>query len=578
MSLFGDTQHISPTTESHSESDTLLILSFVDETSRNKIEESNHELGIGYLPQSDFDQDSNEDDSSDGESQNGQPLRSGIERKRRQRWQAHEIELAQSIDAACISDLNSNLLGASAERKRVQSHVLPPHVRSWQSRYRWTQSKRNRVNLPPPEWISWPLEPHEVPEKDEWFDSIKDGCLFGSPSKKLKPLKPSAELEEVLCAIALEKYRKKWETAPSAFKNRARLYEAAIASQNPGPLIEGQPALNVAAHGNQIGSLSATDTRLNESTSFQEESCQQLYPENLAKPIEASDGGTLEPVFSADDERSHRMLQPSIRSTLSKIDALLLGLTYSRVFHDKGNSYAVDTADQKDEDSAILLKDSLVLSESDSGSDHGSFSTPPHPRDRGRDRDKSKSRAPRNRKKAVSPPGLRDWSDILGIASLTGWNSDVVERAALRCARLFGEGMSFTTFREDEIDQPTPEPVHFHPNYLSALRSESRWTTKTLQCPHVDCPRSHGQKFTEHHRLVSHIRKVHKWDPITEQIPVTTVGGVKLDGFMQPIHARQGWRGKDKTKSEVRGVKRKKSGNLSTLEEDGGSSEQSDET
>jgi hypothetical protein len=42
--------------------------------------------------------------------------------------------------------------------------------------------------------------------------------------------------------------------------------------------------------------------------------------------------------------------------------------------------------------------------------------------------------------------GLRDWSDVLGMAALTGWDEQVLRRASKRCADLFGEDMLFRTF------------------------------------------------------------------------------------------------------------------------------------
>jgi len=42
----------------------------------------------------------------------------------------------------------------------------------------------------------------------------------------------------------------------------------------------------------------------------------------------------------------------------------------------------------------------------------------------------------------------RDWSDVVGMAALSGWDSNVVQRASERCARLFGENMLFRTFIE----------------------------------------------------------------------------------------------------------------------------------
>jgi hypothetical protein len=542
MSLFGEHQDVSATIEPDDRSDTSSIVRVEDHDNGTETEASNHRLNIGHLPRSDSDHGSDEESLSESDSENAQTVLSEIERKKRQRWQAQETRLAQSLDAAITTDLNFNLLGVSAERSKVQSNILPPNVRSWQSRYRWADSKENRGKLPPADWTSWPLVPREVPGKDDWFNSISDGAYAGNFAKDSHPSKPSAELEEIVCDLALEGYRKRWNTTLSASNHRAKHYEPATASNSQEIAANETPATTAPILQDQIGSPSTQHRSLNQ-------------------PLQTSVDGIREPVFSADDERSHHILRPSVRNVLSKIDALLLGLVKSRDFHDKENSYAA-SHDARSDEIEVSLKEDTVLSGSESDSNHSSLSAG------GRKRNRAKSTTDnfRTRDKSGSPPAPRDWSDVLGIASLTGWESDVVERAAMRCARLFGEGMSFTTFREDQSDQSIPKPVHYHPDYLSPIGVEIVWNMETLKCPHVDCPRSHGLEFTGKHRLVSHIRKVHKWDPSTEQMPMNMLGGVHLDGFLQPIHARQGWRGKDQKKSDVRGVKRRKGNNLQVPE------------
>ncbi|KAF3057361.1 hypothetical protein GL218_06211 [Daldinia childiae] len=44
--------------------------------------------------------------------------------------------------------------------------------------------------------------------------------------------------------------------------------------------------------------------------------------------------------------------------------------------------------------------------------------------------------------------GLRDWRDVLGAAALAGFPSDAVDRAARRCADLFGQSMTLHTLAE----------------------------------------------------------------------------------------------------------------------------------
>ncbi|KAH0558388.1 hypothetical protein GP486_004952, partial [Trichoglossum hirsutum] len=56
----------------------------------------------------------------------------------------------------------------------------------------------------------------------------------------------------------------------------------------------------------------------------------------------------------------------------------------------------------------------------------------------------------RHRFKKQRQLGLRDWSDILGVASMVGWEPEAISRAAARCSTLFGEGINFRTLAEEE--------------------------------------------------------------------------------------------------------------------------------
>jgi len=58
------------------------------------------------------------------------------------------------------------------------------------------------------------------------------------------------------------------------------------------------------------------------------------------------------------------------------------------------------------------------------------------------------------------------------------------------------------------------------------------------------------------------MKKRHGYDPKaakpTDSVELPeVVGGVHLDGFMQPIPARQGWKGRDRSESERRRKKRR---------------------
>ncbi|KAH0538259.1 hypothetical protein FGG08_005130 [Glutinoglossum americanum] len=63
--------------------------------------------------------------------------------------------------------------------------------------------------------------------------------------------------------------------------------------------------------------------------------------------------------------------------------------------------------------------------------------------------------------------GLGDWSDVLGVASMVGWEPEAVSRAAARCSALFGEGMSFRTLAEEETFLGNGRIVEYRPDMIS---------------------------------------------------------------------------------------------------------------
>ncbi|KAJ0295772.1 hypothetical protein COL516b_012267 [Colletotrichum fioriniae] len=67
--------------------------------------------------------------------------------------------------------------------------------------------------------------------------------------------------------------------------------------------------------------------------------------------------------------------------------------------------------------------------------------------------------------------GLRDWSDVIGAASLSGFKPEVVARAAQRCADLFGQGMEMRTLLEGPAAKgPKPQTTRYIPGGGSSNR------------------------------------------------------------------------------------------------------------
>jgi hypothetical protein len=103
-------------------------------------------------------------------------------------------------------------------------------------------------------------------------------------------------------------------------------------------------------------------------------------------------------------------------------------------------------------------------------------------------------RKARYSKKKQAQLGPRDWSDVLGIASMVGWDPDVVSRAAAKCSKLFGEGMQFRTLNEEDTflkGARNGKIVDYRPNKIPPLNPESLETSS--QDPSTGS--EHGEEY-----------------------------------------------------------------------------------
>ena len=225
------------------------------------------------------------------------------------------------------------------------------------------------------------------------------------------------------------------------------------------------------------------------------------------------------PVFSADEAASVQLLRPIAHSVISQLDGLLTALSISR-----RNHYAYSRGNPE------------------GPIEHSGVETEPEPPGRTR----------RTR------PTPRDWSEVLSVAALTGWDRDTLHVTATRCSALFGESMSFVSLEESAPLQAPLDVISYTPEVISApmdngdsddaTERAADWSLEDLVCPHTECNR-HGERFALRHRLVQHIRQVHKWDPLTEDLS-SALDSADTGDFLQPIRRRSGWRGKSRTKGE----------------------------
>ncbi|KAJ4397411.1 hypothetical protein N0V93_001638 [Gnomoniopsis smithogilvyi] len=92
---------------------------------------------------------------------------------------------------------------------------------------------------------------------------------------------------------------------------------------------------------------------------------------------------------------------------------------------------------------------------------------------------------------------LRDWSDVMGAAALSGFDTKVIERATQRCANLFGQGMDMIYIDEGdgmETKRYVPGPV--------ALSSESEDENQSEQTD------GHQKTSMSHHSSLAPSRAI----------------------------------------------------------------------
>lgn len=135
---------------------------------------------------------------------------------------------------------------------------------------------------------------------------------------------------------------------------------------------------------------------------------------------------------SVDDAESGRVLGPVVASVVASVDELLMGLNSEREHYVKG-----------------------LVPEEAGGSGRHKWEAPREGSDREEEEEQETVGKKKKRKRAAPEEyakylrnrryrlRLRDWSQVVGVAAIRGWEKETVSRAARACARLFGEDMGF---------------------------------------------------------------------------------------------------------------------------------------
>ncbi|KAI1751845.1 RNA polymerase I-specific transcription initiation factor-domain-containing protein [Xylaria castorea] len=216
----------------------------------------------------------------------------------------------------------------------------------------------------------------------------------------------------------------------------------------------------------------------------------------------------------------------------------------------------------------------------------------------------------------MSKVRLRDWRDVLGAAALAGFPASALDRAARRCADLFGQdfvlhtlqegppdqtrldrhlryepGMAIPSLLEDSEESNDEEPsrllrAHIHrATSMAPSESEERGRSRSAKsrsksksksqpqprsgsqsgdkffCMVSNCPRA-MDPFARLQNLLRHLKLIHNYNGDELAVDVESEdemhGAVHVDGFLKPIKVRPGWRGDDAAKEKRKPRPRKK--------------------
>ena len=395
-------------------------------------------------------------------------------------WTAPERDLAASVEQLQAKDLSIHLYNSFKLRQRYRLRSSDQQAQSPQD----SESSEGSQWVPPKVWSAWPLPPDIVPkEHDErrWEDGTIPSELHHTGLER-----PGRQLQEMLVAQVLRKAKEQfreqqWEGEQHTTK---------ITMRQPKHL-QGRRHANGRFHAKQDHDL--LDQK---------------------------------PVIMADDQRASEILRPTVQHMMTKLDGLLMGLHQARAAYlaveDSGSESQSTTSERSTSRGRPRKRKQKAPSpDEDAGTDQdtpkyaGSVSDESQYREGKpavKDRiqhtrsssHRSRSHKFRSRKGRL---GLRDWSDVLGIASMTGWQKSVVGSATARCATLFEEGIKFRTLEEGKKVQ---EVDVYLPN----------------ASPHI---RSQGNSWRAR-------------EGSNNRFAGVMVGAVHVDGFLKPIEGKKSWK------------------------------------
>lgn len=450
-------------------------------------------------------------------------------------WTASERELAESLNQITAQDLAVHLYNAHALKKRAKNLEL--HKKSRMAGYgdNSDDTTEGQEWIPPKAWTAWPLPADLVPRETDsprWASQE-----FYQPNhSENKNQHQHQDLRDLLVAQVIKKA-----------KERNRGLRQMDGQQQPS---ETEP---------------------------EAQSIEQSDDSSISNQSESQD--ELEPIIMVDDDVANNLLQPMVHHILTKLDGLLEGLHNARKGYMTIDSYGLFIGRSNKKRSMPRPESRRSKSENSvqsfsSGCETSFTSDFQSPAKVYRVHQTSNSGIQKRKKEILQRRrimfGLRDWSDVVGVASMTGWDPAIIQNASFRCSTLFNEGIKFRKLEEngngsneisvlpntsnsdswtagheiphhDGLSSCAPAPVR-EADSQDSQDEELRWL---IRCPVSTCNRSR-RGFRYPYALRRHLKQVHQGEPAFEELGAKAskeemFGGVHVDGFLQPITRAGSW-------------------------------------
>jgi hypothetical protein len=405
-------------------------------------------------------------------------------------YTADERALVASIDQDRANDLSVHLYNAHALKARLYDRDIAVKSLPWQNKQHWIKTEEDGSVpwYPDHNWTSWPLHANDVPRKSEGFgkDPLLDDAAEGTLRMPIS-WRAGADLEDEVQALMLRKAKERftarsWATAELSMPDPLRSRSASLIPSSPPSAMSRRSS---------VASEAQSDT----SDSENDATVQQDFSK---------------PELMVDEAETTRLLKPGARHILSKLDDVLMGLHLSRQYRAPGPVATSESAPQsisqkrKRRSTTNEVPAGLHDEEPGSHANNGDQGKPPV-------RDYTEHPSGEH---ALGP---RDWSEVLGVASLAGWSPAVIERATKRCALLFGEHMMFRTMPETAVGNSADTLTDYHPEMIPDLAMSDGEDVEVEQArPGFSCPESgcaqHHRLYEKRHMIRQHLKRVHKYD------------------------------------------------------------------